>query len=120
MENVSYCVTVGKNIRRKIGVLSYRCSDDTFTFEYDEECSGYPFGDIDCNNGRYFESSSMFGHFFIEDSWTRQTTVERYKISNPDSNAGQLRLIEILSQNDGSYEGMKFERLQNLKDKIYG
>ena len=115
MKSVSYKVTDGRKIHTTIGVLSYRYSDDIFTFEYDESFEGYPFGDINVNQGRYFESNYLFGEFYIDDSWTRQRTVEKYNVINPDSNIGQLRLIEILSENNGSYEGMRFEKLKFME-----
>jgi|GEM_PF-7090422 len=111
MDKVSYRITVGSPKGRCIGILSYEPEADLFTFQYDDNFQGYPFGDINCNEGNFFESHFMFGHFYIEDSWTRQRTVEKYNIANPDSNAGQIELIERLIRSNGSYEGIFYEKL---------
>ena len=95
---------------RDFGILSYDVSKDTFHFKYDDNCKGYPFSDINIQNGKEFEQDKIFNVFSFDDSFARSKMIEQYNLSNLSNNQMQWFFKELCAKNNSlSCKGFCFE-----------
>lgn len=98
--------------KKDFGILTYDLSKDTFIFQYDDNCKGYSFSDININNGKSFEQGTMFNVFSFDDSFAKNKLVTEHNLFNKSSNEVQWFLKELCATNKTlSAKGFYFEKI---------
>ncbi len=95
-----------------IGTIEFNRDSNSFLFNYDENFDGFPFGEINSDIDRKFESNTMFPFFEFEDCGSRQKIAEKHDLKNPDSNDAQWFILNLFAEKKQSLRGMRFEVIQ--------
>ncbi|NOQ30527.1 MAG: hypothetical protein GQ570_05325 [Helicobacteraceae bacterium] len=104
-------IRIYKKPDTSIGVLSFDKKKNKFTFKYDDDFKGFPFGDIDSTISRTHTSKTLFSMFAFEDCWNRQQIVEKYNLKDPNGNSDQWFILNIWAKQGSSLKGIYFETL---------
>ena len=98
---------------RDFGILTFDTVKNKFHFKYDDNCNGYPFSDINIQNGKEFEQNTMFNVFSFDDSFARSKMIEQYNLSGKSDNEMQWFFKELCAKNQTlSCRGFYFEEIQ--------
>ena len=98
---------------KDFGILTFDTVKNKFHFKYDDNCNGYPFSDINIQNGKEFEQNTMFNVFSFDDSFARSKMIEQYNLSGKSDNEMQWFFKELCAKNQVlSCRGLYFEEIQ--------
>ena len=99
---------------KDFGILTFDTVKNKFHFKYDDNCNGYPFSDINIQNGKEFEQNTMFNVFSFDDSFARSKMIEQYNLSGKSDNEMQWFFKELCAKNQTlSCRGFYFEFREN-------
>ena len=99
---------------KDFGILTFDIVKNKFHFKYDDNCNGYPFSDINIQNGKEFEQNTMFNVFSFDDSFARSKMIEQYNLSGKSDNEMQWFFKELCAKNNSlSCKGFYFEFREN-------
>ena len=97
---------------KDFGILTFDTVKNKFHFKYDDNCNGYPFSDINIQNGKEFEQKEIFNVFSFDDSFARSKMIEQYNLSGKSDNEMQWFFKELCAKNQTlSCRGFYFEEI---------
>ena len=104
---------------KDFGILTYDSSKNTFTFQYDDNCKGYSFSDINIQNGREFEQDKIFNVFSFDDSFVKNQLMTEHNLFGKSDNEVQWFFKELCAKNNTlSCRGFYFEKIGENVCKI--
>ena len=104
---------------KDFGILTYDTSKNTFTFQYDDNCKGYSFSDINIQNGREFEQDKIFNVFSFDDSFVKNQLMTEHNLFGKSDNEVQWFFKELCAKNNTlSCRGFYFKKIGENVCKI--